>query len=194
MNVSYRMDFAHCVRPSFRCNLNYQNRWRIYAFRCSGSDGRPGPWPGAGAVTRSGAMAESIRYETFVISARDSNHKYTQRQGVNCRTFYANVHWPPGPGSGSCDALSVPMTRTLLRLGSFRGTSVNSISKFKDCQTCISKVGSAYKCNICNILTCAYLAYKLHISAYIFTAYFFAYLTNTVYIIAYFLFSFILLA
>ena len=37
------------------------------------------------------ALADSIRYETFIIFARDSSYKYTP-QGVNCRTFYANVH------------------------------------------------------------------------------------------------------
>ena len=54
----------------------------------------------------------------------------------------------------------------------------------------ISKVGSAYKCKICNTWTSAMnlhmLHIKLHISAY-FHRIFIAYLTNTVYIIAYFL-------
>ena len=44
-----------------------------------------------------------MRYETFIISARDSNHKFTQ-QGVNCRAFYANVHGLPGPGQGAVTA------------------------------------------------------------------------------------------
>ena len=48
------------------------------------------PTRSAAAEWRSAAMAESMRYETFVISARDSSHKYTP-QGANCRTFYANV-------------------------------------------------------------------------------------------------------
>ena len=52
--------------------------------------------------------------------------------------------------------------------------------------TDISKVWSAYKCNICNIWTYAYIAYK---PAYfcIFSLHIFACLTNAVYIIAYFL-------
>ena len=33
------------------------------------------------------ALADSIRYETFIIFARDSSYKYTP-QGVNCRTFH----------------------------------------------------------------------------------------------------------
>ena len=50
-------------------------------------------------------MAESMRYETFIIYARDSSHIYTY-QGVNCRTFYANVRHCPltsRPRGGSCD-------------------------------------------------------------------------------------------
>ena len=60
-------------------NLRYQNRW----------------WA---AEWRSGAMAEPMRYETFIISARGSIHKYTP-QGVNCRTFY-QLTSRPGAGSG----------------------------------------------------------------------------------------------
>ena len=41
-------------------------------------------------------MAESMRYEIFIISARDSSHKYTP-QGVNCRPFYANVRMSAQP-------------------------------------------------------------------------------------------------
>ena len=44
------------------------------------------------AECRSCAMAESMRYKTFIISARDSSHKYTsQGVGRGCRTFYTNV-------------------------------------------------------------------------------------------------------
>ena len=44
---------------------------------------------------RSGAIAESIRYGTFVISARDSSHKFTGVMLLSSaamkKTFYANV-------------------------------------------------------------------------------------------------------
>ena len=41
-------------------------------------------------VGRNGRIKAIRIYETFIISVRDSSHKYT-KQGVNCRTFYANV-------------------------------------------------------------------------------------------------------
>ena len=49
----------------------------------------------------------------------------------------------------------------------------------------ISKVGSAYKCKICIYGRLHMLHIKLHISAY-FHCIFLAYLTNTVYVFAYF--------
>ena len=66
----------------------------------------------AAAEWRSAAMAESMRYETFVISACDSSHTYTP-QGVNCKT---NIRWPPG--RPWAEALASALRRTL---GSARG-------------------------------------------------------------------------
>ena len=53
-----------------------------------------------------------MRHETFFISARDSSHIKTS-QGVNCRTFYANVRRPPGPGPGAATARDEPETKSL---------------------------------------------------------------------------------
>ena len=48
----------------------------------------------------------------FIISARDSSHIKTS-QGVNCRTFYANVRRPPGPGPEAATARDQPETKSL---------------------------------------------------------------------------------
>ena len=69
------------------------------------------PTRSAAAEWRSAAMAESMRYETFVISARDSSHTYTPpAQGVNCKT---NISWPPRAGRPWPEAVASALRRTL---------------------------------------------------------------------------------
>ena len=60
-----------------------------------------------------------MRYETFIISARDSSHKYTLApQGVNCRTFLrmSLTSRRSRPGTESCDGLALPVTGSDIRV------------------------------------------------------------------------------
>ena len=88
----------------------------------------------AGAEWRSCAMAETMWYETFIITARDSSHKHTP-QGVNCRTFNANVRssWPPGPGGSEVSYLPGTVSPIIVVVETPEYRERNAVQMSGDC-------------------------------------------------------------